>query len=387
MNNKETNNGINRIGKLLPMADLGAACCSGSENPPINPPILNQAFVTGAIKTPTGEEPQVSSSLTGIDRIGSFKARWGIGRMHYVVAPGLYALGTPDEDSNVLVTANYKMSFDRLREALPERNLWILVLDTKGINVWCAAGKGTFGTENLVQSIKANHLDLIVSHWQLLLPQLGAPGIASHKVKKLSGFNVIYGPIKASDLPEFLDNGMKATEEMRIKTFPISERIALIPIELVAGFKATVIATIILLIIRGLVGPAQFFENIIYGGLLIIITMLTALFAGAILTPALLPWLPGRAFSLKGLIVSITMIIVLLICQAGDYTTIANIIESTGLLLLIPASAMYLAMNFTGASTYTSLSGVRKEMKWAVPVEIGFGTLGIILWLIGMLLS
>jgi len=33
---------------------------------------------------------------------------------------------------------------------MPGRNLWILILDTKGVNVWCAAGKGTFGTEELV---------------------------------------------------------------------------------------------------------------------------------------------------------------------------------------------------------------------------------------------
>jgi acetyl-CoA decarbonylase/synthase complex subunit gamma len=38
-------------------------------------------------------------------------------------------------------------------------------------------------------------------------------------------------------------------------------------------------------------------------------------------------------------------------------------------------------MNFTGASTYTSLSGVRKEMRWAVPVEIAMGGVGLMLWL------
>ena len=60
--------------------------------------------------------------------------------MHYSVEPGLYALGQPDDSSPVLVTANYKMSFDWLQQALPNRNAWIPVGDTKGINVWCAAG-------------------------------------------------------------------------------------------------------------------------------------------------------------------------------------------------------------------------------------------------------
>ena len=73
--------------------------------------------------------------------------------MHFRVEPGLYALGDPSTSSPVLVTANYKMSFDRLRSSLPGRDTWILVLDTKGINVWCAAGKGSIGTDELVTCI------------------------------------------------------------------------------------------------------------------------------------------------------------------------------------------------------------------------------------------
>ena len=51
------------------------------------------------------------------------------------------------------------------------------------------------------------------------------------------------------------------------------------------------------------------------------------------------------------------------------------------LIFLVPAISAYLAMNFTGASTYTSLSGVKKEMKWAVPMEISAGIIGLGLWL------
>jgi acetyl-CoA decarbonylase/synthase complex subunit gamma len=84
--------------------------------------------------------------------------------MDYSIEPGLYALGAPDRESPVLVSANYKMSFDELRSALPGRDLWILVLDTKGINVWCAAGKGTFGTEELVKRIASSGLSQVVAH-------------------------------------------------------------------------------------------------------------------------------------------------------------------------------------------------------------------------------
>ena len=97
--------------------------------------------------------PVVSTALKAGDRWGSIKARWGINRMRYGVLPGLYAVGSPGADSLVFVTANYKMSFDALRSSLVGLDAWILVLDTKGINVWCAAGKGTFGTAELVSRI------------------------------------------------------------------------------------------------------------------------------------------------------------------------------------------------------------------------------------------
>src|SRR3990172_2220623 len=105
------------------------------------------SWITGSIETSTGSVATISTELSRGDRLNAVKVRWGIGRMKYQVPPGLYAVGQPDRTSPVLVTANYKLTFDRLRSRLSEINAWILVLDTKGINVWCAAGKGTFGTE------------------------------------------------------------------------------------------------------------------------------------------------------------------------------------------------------------------------------------------------
>lgn len=344
-------------------------------------PDLKQPFVSGALQTPVGLVPQVSSLLTLNDHLGSFKARWGIGRMHYVVEPGLYALGTPDEKSPIMVTANYKMSFDRLREALPGRNMWILVLDTKGINVWCAAGKGTFGTMELVSRIESSGLTQIASHRELILPQLGGPGVAAHEVKKLSGFKVIYGPIRATDLPDFLDAGLKATPQMRIKTFPIGERIVLIPIELVAAMKAGLILMAILFLITFLGRSGEGWENALHQGLFSALAILIAILSGAVLTPTLLPWLPGRAFSIKGISVGLFVALLFVFFRWSDGITLAGHFEMLAWFLIIPALSAFMAMNFTGASTYTSLSGVRKEMRWAVPFQVGAGIIGFILWL------
>jgi acetyl-CoA decarbonylase/synthase complex subunit gamma len=301
--------------------------------------------------------------------------------MNYMIDPGLYALGNPDDRSHVLVTANYKMSFDKLRKELSGRSLWILVLDTKGINVWCSSGKGTFGTMELVGRVESSGLGKIVSHRELILPQLAGPGVAAHDVKKLSGFKVTYGPIQAKDLPAFLDGGLKATPEMRLKTFTTWERTALIPIELIQALKAGVIMMLVLFLLSFVGRLGEGWANALSHGLFSALAILTAILAGAVLTPVLLPWLPGRAFSLKGLSIGLVAAFILAAFRWGDGIRWAGHLEIVAWLLLIPALSAYLAMNFTGASTYTSLSGVKKEMRWALPLQIGAGVVGLILWL------
>jgi hypothetical protein len=343
--------------------------------------------VTGFVPTPVGQVPRVRSELAWTDRFGSLKARWGVGRMHYTVQPGLYALGNPDTQAPVLVTANYKMSFDRLREALPGRSAWILVVDTKGINVWCAAGKGTFGTAELAERIESSGLSRIVSHRQLILPQLAGPGVAAHEIKKRSNFKAIYGPIRAADLPAFLDAGMKARPEMRNKTFTLWERAVLIPVELVNAMKVALILLAVLFILSGLLGTGDFWSGAKAHSLLSLPAVLAALLAGAVLTPLLLPWLPGRAFSLKGLPPGLVFAFMLFLSRWGNVDTPAGRAEILAWLILIPALSTYLALNFTGASTYTSLSGVKKEMRWAVPFQIGAGAAGCVLWISSFFLS
>lgn len=343
-------------------------------------PNMNQPFIIGAVQTPVGDIPKISSDLGWPDHWGSVKARWGVGRMHYTVDPGLYALGEPNERSPVLVTANYKMSFDRLREALSNRHAWILVLDTKGINVWCAAGKGTFGTDELVRRVEFCQLNRVVSHRELILPQLAGPGVAAHKVKKFIGFKAIFGPIQATDLPAFLDAGMKATPNMRRKTFTMPERVVLIPVELVSALKWSLLILPAFFLLGGLGAPSGFWNGVLNEGLFAIFNLLGALLAGAVLTPILLPWLPGRAFSQKGLIMGLIITLFITLFGAFYLNIRKDYMNILAWFFLTPALSAYLAMNFTGASTYTSLSGVKKEMRWAVPLEIVGGVAGLTLW-------
>jgi acetyl-CoA decarbonylase/synthase complex subunit gamma len=273
------------------------------------------------------------------------------------------------------------MSFDRLREALSKRHAWILVLDTNGINVWCAAGKGTFGTDELVRRIEFSQLNRLVFHAELILPQLAGPGVAAHKVKKRTGFKVLYGPIQATDLPSFLDAGMKATSNMRRKTFTTLERIILIPVELVSALKWTLLILPVFFLLGGVGAPSGFWQGVMNDGLFAVLNLLGALLAGAVLTPILLPWLPGRAFSQKGLIMGLITTLFLTIFGVFYLNIQQDYMNIVAWFFLTPAFSAYLAMNFTGASTYTSLSGVKKEMRWAVPLEIVGGIAGLTLWL------
>jgi len=168
---------------------------------------------------------------------------------------------------------------------------------------------------------------------------------------------------------------------MRQKTFTIWERAVLIPVELVSALKAVLIVIPVFLLLGGLGGTEPFWVKVLDRGLFAVFALLGALAAGAVITPLLLPWLPGRAFSLKGFSVGLFVALILAVFRMGSFSGWAGGLEILSWFLLVPAAAAFLAMNFTGASTYTSLSGVRREMKWAVPLEITAGVFGFFLWL------
>jgi len=324
------------------------------------------------------ETPRIrtaDSTITIADRFDHFLARWGRNRMGHTVRPGLYRLGNPDEDSPVFASANYTLSFDALRSALAGIDAYLLVLDTKGINVWCAAGKGTFGSAELVRSIECTDLAYVVRHRTIILPQLGAPGVSWPEVMRRSGFKVEYGPVRAGDLPRYLKTHT-ATPEMRSVRFPLFDRLVLIPVELVHAALPAIAGALIL-----------FF----FAGPLAALAGVTAVLAGTVAFPILLPFIPTRDFSTKGLILGTSAALPF----AGTFALNTsgpvwmNAAGAGMALLVMPAVTAYLALNFTGCSTFTSRTGVKNEIFRYVPVMAvmaasGVG-LGILLGLLGYL--
>ena len=354
-------------------------CCSTEKNISAQDcdcpaPRIEAEWITGTIQTPAGEVPQVSTKLRFKDRLGSWKCRWSIGRMDYTVEPGLYCTGTPDSGSPVLVTANYKMTFDRLREQLGGLSLWIVVLDTNGVNVWCAAGKGTFGTEELISRIAAVKLDKIVTHRKIILPQLGAVGVAAHTVAKQSRFRVVYGPVRAEDIKEYLANGMKASEKMRTVRFTLADRIVLTPMELVGAMLPVIISFGVLFILNA-VGFGHY-------GFADMAGILGAVFAGCVIAPVLLPWIPGRAFAFKGGFIGLIWAAAFLFIYGFPFAPAFDWFKAAAYILILPSISAFCTMNFTGSSTFTSLSGVDREMKFALPVMLFSAVGGVILLLV-----
>ena len=136
---------------------------------------------------------------------------------------------------------------------------------------------------------------------------------------------------------------------------------------------------------RGGAGAEGFWESALRYGLFAVAAYICGIFSGAVLTPILLPWLPGRAFSFKGLIMGIITATVVAVFWPGNFETWAGRAEIFAWFFLIASISAFLAMNFTGASTYTSLSGVRKEMEWAVPLEIFGVGVGLLLWILSLI--
>lgn len=308
----------------------------------------------------------VSSEITMADHWDHFLARIGVSRMNHIVEPGLYVLGHPSPDSPVFVTANYTLSFDALRSSLHDMDCYILVLDTDGVNVWCAAGWGTFGTEEVVARISATNLGSVVRHRNLILPQLGASGVSAFEVKKRSGFTVEYGPVMAKDIPRYMKQRV-ATPDMRTVRFDLADRLVLIPVEVKAILLPMIVAAFIFYFL---------------GGVFSLAALLVALFSGIALFPALLPWLPTKDFSSKGLLLGFA------VALPFAYTIVIN--SETGMLwmtmmqavipfLMMAPVTSYLALNFTGSTPFTSRSGVRREIFTYIPILAIMFSAGILL--------
>jgi acetyl-CoA decarbonylase/synthase complex subunit gamma len=201
--------------------------------------------------------------------------------------------------------------------------------------------------------------------------------VAAHNIKEATGFNVHYGPVRAEDIRKFVQAGYRADKAMRKVTFSFIERVKLIPNDFIYSKYYLLGAMAVLFLISGLSLNGLSLKNLWINGSPAIIKVFLAYVAGIVITPMFLPYIPGRHFSLKGFISGSLIFLILLLLKSPG-----SIVEALSWFLIITAISSFLAMNFTGSSTYTSLSGVKKEMKISIPFQISFAFTGLVLQIV-----
>lgn len=276
------------------------------------------------------------------------------------VQPGVYSLGRPDAQSPVVVTGNFDLTVRRLVKALDGRaDLWVLVVDTAGINVWCAAGGGFFTAEKVAAALRVSRLDQIVSHHALILPQLAACGVDGWKLRSLTGWGVYWGPVEAEDLPAYLSSGRKKDAAMRQVEFPLRSRLEMVTVTL--SFYALVILLPVLVFWRPRFWPVTF-------------SLLGLAYVYAVVHPQM----PGR----DGLEKSIP----LALCSLAGFWVYLQWAAPMGVL-----SVFGWALGLTGLSVFTAaeMQGMSPHMRgeqanWLIEAVI-FVVLGLVYWVVPLL--
>ena len=271
--------------------------------------------------------------------------------------PGLYAVGNPDQSSPVLVTGNFDLTVRRLVRAIDRKvDVWVLVADSAGINVWCAAGGGYFTAEKVIAAVKSSHLADVVNHHALILPQLCANGVDGWRIRQETGWGVHWGPARAVDIPAYLGGRRNKTDPMRWVRFPLKDRLEMVTVTL--GFYALLILLPVLIFWRQLFWPVTF-----------------SLFGLSYFYAVVLPWLPGRDGLAKSIPLAIIALLGLII-----YSILLNPLPTYQLFQWI--------VGLTGLSVFIAaeLQGMSPLMRGEQANWVWEGTIGLVLvviyWLI-----
>ena len=275
------------------------------------------------------------------------------------VATGLYRIGRPDRGSPVLVTGNYELTVRRLVKVLDRGpsgepgdgvDCWLLVADSKGINVWCAAGGGHFTADDVIAALKSSGVMEAVDHRALILPQLCANGVDGWKIRQETGWGAHWGPVRGQDIPAYLASGRKKTGPMRHVRFPLRDRLEMTTIMLA-------LYTLLLLL------PMLIFwrQNIfLLLGLMALISYFYGIF---------LPWIPGRDGLVKGVVLALLALSGLWLWSlAWGHLPPSSLFNwSLGLGFL----AFFIGAEFQGMSPL--MRG--EQANWSIGVPVGLATL------------
>ncbi|GAB4344230.1 MAG: hypothetical protein Kow0099_23460 [Candidatus Abyssubacteria bacterium] len=262
------------------------------------------------------------------------------------IKPGLYRFGNPGRRAPVFVSANYLLTFFLVRRHLRALDCYLLVIDTRGINVWCAASEGTFSAEEVRIGLRAARAEDIVETRTLILPKLSSSGVRYRDVKALTGWQAVFGPVYARDIPEYIGNGQVNSERMKRVRFGFAERLWTAP-----PFALFVAFWFVL--------PLLLFHN------LYSLMIPGIAFAAGIAFPLAFPLLPTDRFFKKSLVLGFfgagLSSIHLLAAGAS-----ARSIVLRG--LVIVGMTLFVGMDYSGMSAVSNYSKIKEEYYVAAPL-------------------
>jgi ubiquinone/menaquinone biosynthesis C-methylase UbiE len=278
------------------------------------------------------------------------------------VKTGLYAIGHPESDSPVLCTGNFDLTVRRVVKALDEKlNAWLLVVDSAGINVWCAAGAGFLTSDKVISGIQMSRLEDVVNHRDLVLPQLSAVGVDGNDIRGKTGWSIHWGPVRAEDIPDYLRSNFQKTDAMRLVRFPILNRLEMVSGTL--GFYGLLIFIPLAIFWRYLLLPASI-----------------ALIALSYFYAVVMPWLPGK----DGLAKSVPLAVIAILGMIG-YSLLWDPISASEMfnrVIGITALSVFTAAELQGMSPL-----MRGEQANWVPEAVIAIALGLIYWLVPVILG
>jgi hypothetical protein len=278
------------------------------------------------------------------------------------VKPGLYTVGQPTPDSPVFVTGNYDLTVRRVVKALDKKiHAWLLVVDSGGINVWCASGGGFLTSDKIVSAIHANYLGEFVRHRQLVLPQFSAVGVDGNKIRENTDWNVHWGPVRAEDIPRYVEDNFQKSDDMRSVEFPILARLEMVSGTL--GFYGLLI----------LIPVAIFWRSSL---LPIAIAMIALSYFYALL----MPWIPGKDGLAKSMpLAAIAILGVIIYSIVWDPVSSGEMFNRV---MGITALSVFTAGELQGMSPL-----MRGEQANWVPEALIAVVLGLVYWLLPKLVG
>lgn len=123
---------------------------------------------------------------------------------------GIYPIGNAGEDSPVLVTTNFSLTYFIVSSEIESSRVpsWLLVMDTEGLSVLTAWAAGKFGGDGIGAFIKKSGITEKVKHHRVIIPGAAAAVSGDLEEELGSGWEVKIGPREAAHIPAYLKSGI-----------------------------------------------------------------------------------------------------------------------------------------------------------------------------------